>query len=829
MDILEYIKKMQEMYGDDVITTADKINRPDPKPIVKEIEAINEFVKRNPRADGGRIGFKRGKNLDRAAYKEIRPITQANIDNYTYFTSIEEAKPYKFKVQLPSGTEVFKTKEEAQAAIDAAPITNRDYTEGLIDFKVQEGSVEFDAGRIKTPTGEYVGTGRDKAQIFKIQNKDGSGKIRYTAVGAGGGKKKLYDSIEEVKKAKLDFTPDELVKVGKPKKIKQNINEITYKNKKTGKIVKYYKPMIGVDKITIKGKGAETLKEAEEFVKNYFEKNPRKPHKSTAKLEKDLKALYGDSRIKKILRTGRPSKKDLDIVKDILDVTDRQAQGKLAQLADAVNPKGQRTIDGISKIDGKKAKNIFNFHKTKDIAKELEDIELGKAVGERPLDVFRKDIQSAIPMKGGIEGYSVDEAHARAAAMRLNSKPYSIFGQVIAGNINQGPKETFDANLSIFEEQVKNAIKNNQDPTEFIEKYNKRAAEAEDAANRYKSRNTKKVYFPRITTDSPDIAIKNKSAYTKYKKFFDKNYAQQGYSFVIPKDLQPLPSLAADLQNKNSSIYKNMIKQIKDVGRKFIKNIDQYDEKELFQKLRNNPNFNKIRRLMPKLASLEDDISNKRYAALNNTMTSGVKYVDDAKENFIERNPLTTGAALTGTGTAGVLKAAGVPIKQAAGRAFRTLGTRAGAVPLAGYTIYDNLKKGENIVDATLDPFVGAELMFPNLFKENVAKITSNPTLQKILKVGKYGRMFTPVGAGITAAGLGIDAYKKARNEYQKLQGMTKKEKLDYLADQYEDLGGVYGEGAADGGLIGDKSGPAPTGGPMSQGLRSLYNNGKKL
>jgi len=56
-DLLEYIKKMQEMYGDDVITTADKINRPDPKPIVKEIEAINEFVKRNPRAEGGRIGF----------------------------------------------------------------------------------------------------------------------------------------------------------------------------------------------------------------------------------------------------------------------------------------------------------------------------------------------------------------------------------------------------------------------------------------------------------------------------------------------------------------------------------------------------------------------------------------------------------------------------------------------------------------------------------------------------------------------------------------------------------------------------------------------------
>ena len=78
MDILEYIKQMQEMYGDDVITTADKINRPDPKPIVKEIEAINEFVKRNPRADGGRAAFRMGgfekMNLNRRlkAYNELK-------------------------------------------------------------------------------------------------------------------------------------------------------------------------------------------------------------------------------------------------------------------------------------------------------------------------------------------------------------------------------------------------------------------------------------------------------------------------------------------------------------------------------------------------------------------------------------------------------------------------------------------------------------------------------------------------------------------------------------------------------------------------------------
>ena len=258
----------------DKVKFASDVARPNPKPRVKEIKLFNEFNKRNPKADGGRIGFKRGTNLDRAAYKEIRPITQANIDNYTYFTSKEAAKPYKFKVQLPSGTEVFKTKKDAQAAIDAAPITNRDYTEGLIKSKLSEGAVEFDAGRIKTPTGEFVGEGRDKAEIFKIQNKDGSN-VKYTAAGAGGGKKKLYNSIEEVKKAKLEFLPDELVKI-ESKRLKENINEITYKNKKTGKITKFYKPFIGQNNITIPGKGAKTLKEAEKFVKDYFKANPKK-------------------------------------------------------------------------------------------------------------------------------------------------------------------------------------------------------------------------------------------------------------------------------------------------------------------------------------------------------------------------------------------------------------------------------------------------------------------------------------------------------------------------------------------------------------------------
>ena len=99
MDILEYIKQMQEMYGEDVITTADKIKRPEPKPIVKEIEAFNEFMKRNPKADGGQLvapsgdgarpGYAKKKKYDFSAPRPERRIYKDRI-----LTQLERTKRY---------------------------------------------------------------------------------------------------------------------------------------------------------------------------------------------------------------------------------------------------------------------------------------------------------------------------------------------------------------------------------------------------------------------------------------------------------------------------------------------------------------------------------------------------------------------------------------------------------------------------------------------------------------------------------------------------------------------------------------------------------------
>ena len=168
--------------------------------------------------------------------------------------------------------------------------------------------------------------------------------------------------------------------------------------------------------------------------------------------------------------------------------------------------------------------------------------------------------------------------------------------------------------------------------------------------------------------------------------------------------------------------------------------------------------------------------------------------------NLLDKAKSILPEAAVGTAAVGGAYAARKPIMAGLGKAFRILGTRPAGVGFAGLTIADNLKKGENLADAIVDPLVGAELLLPNLFKENVAKITSNPTLQKLLKFGKYGRMFTPVGAGITAAGLGIDAYKYGKKRIGELQAMSPEERAKLAQERDEFSFGEY-SGAAEGGI----------------------------
>ena len=216
--------------------------------IVKEVQAIEK------RAEGGRIGFADGPpgTPKRKIYKTITPVTDAS---RTHAANRGVIIPHdaKWKIQLP-GSAIRGSKATTQMVYGK---TKRELNTALKD-----------AEKIK-----YVKP--------KLPHNDPN--------------HPLYEP-PEVKKDKF------LVKKSS-ERVKENISKVIYEEvigsknrpetyKKTGNVVTKYKPFIGKENITIEGKGANTLKEAQLFVDNYFKKNPKKvivPDPDAPKKSKDLK------------------------------------------------------------------------------------------------------------------------------------------------------------------------------------------------------------------------------------------------------------------------------------------------------------------------------------------------------------------------------------------------------------------------------------------------------------------------------------------------------------------------------------------------------------
>ena len=160
--------------------------------------------------------------------------------------------------------------------------------------------------------------------------------------------------------------------------------------------------------------------------------------------------------------------------------------------------------------------------------------------------------------------------------------------------------------------------------------------------------------------------------------------------------------------------------------------------------------------------------------------------------NWAADNPMPTAAiASTPLLSKTVRKGTGKLLKGL----LSTLGSSAAGLTFAGATVKGNLEEGKNIVDATIDPMVGIELLYPEAAKRFGGKGLQN-VLGRALSLGRGGAMMTPVGIGITALGLGKMGIEAAMDEREKILGMTEEEKTNYLADQYESFGGVFGEGA---------------------------------
>ena len=373
-------------------------------------------------------------------------------------------------------------------------------------------------------------------------------------------------------------------------------------------------------------------------------------------------------------------------------------------------------------------------------------------------EIIRK-IQSFIPelkskTRRGI--LAVDEIAGLTSSMRRGSGPYAIFGQILGSDFNTLVKgHGIDKAKGFMEKKLVTLDKNDPKRIKLQKRYNNAINEFELKAN--KNNPAKKVRGLKLSFKPPSETVKNKKVYNQYKDLFDTHYEKHGYSFEVPADRDSLTDISKKLDNKSfQNIVKNRLLKLVGKGGKVGALVG----------------LGTLTGAGFALAG-EEDMEKKEV-----TESSMVPKI-------IKENPYTSAAV--GTGAALTQK----PVRSLLGKTFRTLGTPLAGPAFAAWNVSDKMKEGESLADAIIDPLTGAELALPGMFKENLAKITKDPRLMKLLSLGykipktamTVGRLTSPVGWGIAGLGALQDSYK----DYQRRKEFLTPERKRRAQREYFD------------------------------------------
>ena len=301
---------------------------------------------------------------------------------------------------------------------------------------------------------------------------------------------------------------------------------------------------------------------------------PGKVFKTTeVAINNQLKILKDNNYIKKILSNPnhKYNKKDIEVVMKLLNVTPKDAQRRLLQLANAITGDREMPKDfKLSKVfNVKAANNMINELPYSQSIRDLEELKVGKTFDDKSIKATKAEIRGN---KNYIfsESYSIDEPSGVRSGSQRGTHPYSIFGQVIKTDINKGAKYQWDAIKSIKEKNLQKALEgklfdkkgNKISPAQAVADFNKAANKYEKILNEGKGKGQPKIKLFRISTDAPNNTIKNFNKYSdKYKNVFLNNYKNKGYSFVVPKDIKTIPEIKKAINNvkdvkKMTSLFK---------------------------------------------------------------------------------------------------------------------------------------------------------------------------------------------------------------------------------------------------------------------------------
>ena len=266
----------------------------------------------------------------------------------------------------------------------------------------------------------------------------------------------------------------------------------------------------------------------------------------TLKLNKDLLKLSKDPRIIDIFknpnRTPAQLKTDVSVVKKMLG-KNINAVERLTQLAAAFSGKDPRP--GIPIKFKTNADNIFNTLPHTGAQRELNELIIGRSVGEKSIKTIKTAIRKN-PNYIFTGDYNIDEPAGTQSSVRRGTTPYGIFGQVIDKELNQGEKYSFDRKKSVKEAELQKAIKTENPKliNKALQDFNNLVSNYEKNINIDKPKGSPAIKLFRATLDSPINSIANFDTFNpEYKKAFLDNFNTRGYSFQVPRDIKTIHKL----------------------------------------------------------------------------------------------------------------------------------------------------------------------------------------------------------------------------------------------------------------------------------------------
>ena len=512
------------------------------------------------------------------------------------------------------------------------------------------------------------------------------------------------------------------------------------------------------------------------------------------KIIRQLNKIKNNNALKNFFKTGKFKTNDIEEISTkigkVLDISPSIAARRIQDMARAFagdknyidvktdNPellKGARRVSSIGKssVFQDLGSTFKRDQYETEVTKQLGfDKNYFKNVRQKYTRLFRQ----VLPEK-----YSTDEIRNIATGAKSGAGGYSVFAQGIPSKINTGIKTIVDNAAGFAEKELQKldpkSPRYNVDREAIKDSYNVAVKNFVKQANLKNKKGALPVRaFEMVLDNPPSETVKRYDDLPKnITSNLDKTYEKFGYSYKVPKDVRTMPEL--DNLFKDPGFRKSIVKFSKLGPRAFAIPLAGYFGYQALQ---------------PGEVQAEEPIKyNDELGAfvdpLNDEKVSQATMLDWAANNPMPTAAVASAPLLSKT----VRKGAG---KLLSGL-LSTLGSSAAGLGFAGLTVKDNLEEGKNIVDATVDPLVGVEMLFPEAAKRFGGKGMQN-ALGRVLSVGRVGAMMTPVGLGITALGLGKMGVEAAMDEREKILGMTEEEKTNYLADQYESFGGVFGEGA---------------------------------